>query len=153
MPQKIAPLYIASDHRGFQLKKRLIRYLENELHRSVEDLGPSLYQEGDDYPDYAIPLAKKVAKTNGARGILICHNGIGICIAGNKVRGIRAGLGYNLMAAATMMADDNTNILCLASGLTSDDHALAIVKRWLHTRFSGEARHKRRLKKVAELEK
>lgn len=148
-----SPLYIASDHRGYQLKKRLIRYLENELHLTVKDLGPDVYQQDDDYPDYAIPLAKTVAKTDSARGILICHNGIGVCIAANKVRGVRAGLGYNLMAAETMRTDDNTNILCLASWLTSDDHALAIVKRWLHTRFSGLARHKRRLRKVAGLEK
>ncbi len=153
MPKTAPTLFIASDHRGFQLKKRLIRYLENELKLPVTDMGPEEYDETDDYPNYDIPLAKKVAKTKGGRGILICGNGIGVCMAANKVKGIRAGLGYNLMAAETMMTDDNTNVLCLAARLSTEEHAMAIVKKWLETEFSGEKRHVRRLKKVAALEK
>lgn len=144
-------LFIASDHGGYHLKKRLVRYLENELKQKIEDVGPHEYAETDDYPDYAVPLAQKVAQTNG-RGIVICKNGIGVCIAANKVHGIRAGLGYNLMAAETMMQDDNTNILCLASKALSEDHAMAIVKKWLLTEFSGAERHVRRLEKVGRLE-
>jgi len=145
------PLYIASDHGGYQLKKRLLRFVQNELGREIEDLGPNEYVETDDYPDYVIPLAKKIIKTNG-RGIVICKNGIGVCIAANKVLGIRAGIGYNLMAAETMMRDDNTNVLCLAAKALSEDHALAIVKKWLATTFSEEERHVRRLQKVKTLE-
>jgi len=145
------PLYIASDHGGYQLKKRIIRYLEHELKMKVDDLGPTTYTEDDDYPDYVIPLAQHVARANG-RGIAICKNGIGVCIAANKVPGVRAGIGYNLMAAETMMTDDNTNVLCLAAKGVSVDHALAIVKRWLSTPFSNEERHARRLRKVASLE-
>jgi ribose 5-phosphate isomerase B len=145
-------LYIASDHGGYHLKKRLIRYFENELNVPVTDLGPTEYVEDDDYPDFAIPLAKKVAEEKGAEGILICKNGIGVCMAANKVKGIRAGLGYNLMAAETMKTDDNTNVLCLAAKLGSEEHAMAIVKKWLTTLFSKEERHTRRLTKVAELE-
>lgn len=145
------PLFIASDHGGYQLKKHLVRYLKTQLNVDAEDLGPMSYTEDDDYPDYAIPLAKKVSETGG-RGILICKNGIGVCIAANKIPGIRAGIGYNLMAAETMMTDDNTNILCLASKLSSDDHAAAIVKRWLETNASDEERHTRRQQKVAALD-
>ncbi len=145
-------LFIGSDHGGYQLKKRIIRYLENELKLEIEDLGPFEYIETDDYPDYAIPLAQKVAETNG-RGILICKNGVGVCIAANKVNGVRAGIGYNLSAAETMVLDDNTNVLCLAAKLGSEDHHLAMVKKWLETEFSGDERHIRRLGKVAELEK
>lgn len=145
------PLYIASDHGGYQLKRRLIRYIQNELEREVEDMGPYEYEEDDDYPDFVLPLAKKVV-SDGARGIVICKNGIGVCMATNKVNGIRAGIGYNLMAAETMMMDDNTNILCLAAKALSEDHAMAVVKKWLETEFSGEERHIRRLDKVAELE-
>lgn len=144
------PLFIASDHGGYQLKKRLVRYLQNELERDVTDLGPHEYVDGDDYPDFAFPLAEQVAQ-NG-RGILICKNGVGVCIAANKVPGIRAGIGYNLMAAETMMHDDNTNVLCLAANLSSEEHAMAIVKRWLETPFSEDARHLRRLQKVTEHE-
>ncbi len=144
-------LYIASDHGGYQLKKRLVSYIENELKLRIEDMGPHEYVETDDYPDYAIPLAKKVAAEK-SRGILICKNGVGVCIAANKTKGVRAGIGYNIDCAETMVIDDNTNVLCLASKLSSDEHAMAIVKRWLETEHTGEERHKRRLGKVAELE-
>ncbi len=146
------PLYIASDHGGYQLKKRLLRYFENEMNIKAEDMGPFEFDATDDYPDYAIPLAQKVVKTNG-RGILICTNGIGVCIAANKVKGVRAGIGYNIEVAASMRNDDNTNILCLAAKLSTEEHAMAIVKKWLETKFSDEERHPRRVNKVAELEK
>lgn len=145
-------LFIASDHGGYQLKKRLIRFIKNELKLKVEDMGPKKYVETDDYPDYAIPLAKKVMKTKG-RGIVICRNGVGVNIAANKIKGIRAGIGYNIAAAESMMNDDNTNIIALASDHVSQDHAMAIVKRWLESEFSGAARHKRRLGKIQKLER
>lgn len=146
------PLFIASDHGGYHLKKRLVRYIQNELQREVTDMGPEQYIESDDYPDFVLPLAQKVVEAN-ARGIVICKNGVGVCIATNKVNGIRAGIGYNIMAAETMMSDDNTNVLCLASKALSEDHAMTIVKKWLESEFSNEERHVRRLKKVQELEK
>lgn len=145
------PLYIASDHGGFQLKKRLIRFLENELTRPVTDLGPHEFIDGDDYPDYAIPLAEKVAETN-SRGILICKNGIGVCMTANKVPGIRAGISYNLMAAESMRNDDNTNVMCLASHLSSDDHAMLMVKKWLETEFGEDERYARRMEKITAYE-
>lgn len=145
-------IFVASDHGGFRLKKRLIRYLKNELKIPARDMGPKRYTEDDDYPDYAIPLAKKVAKTKNGRGVLLCKNGVGVCIAANKIPGIRAGIGYNLMAAETMRTDDDTNILCLPAKALSEDHAMAIVKRWLGTGFSQEKRHERRLKKIQRLE-
>ena len=145
------PLFIASDHGGYSLKNRLVRYIENELQLTVTDLGPQQYDETDDYPPYAEALAHKV-RTEEGRGILICKNGIGVCIAANKEDGIRAGIGYNLMAAETMMLDDNTNVLCLASKLGSEEHAMAVVRKWLETNFSEAERHKRRLEEVQEIE-
>ena len=146
------PLFIASDHGGYQLKKRLVRYIQNELEGQVTDLGPHEYVETDDYPDYVMPLTNKVLAEKG-RGIVICRNGIGVCIASNKVAGIRAGLGYNIAVGESMMHDDNTNVLCLAADHVSEEFAMAIVKKWLESEFSGEERHVRRLGKVAELEK
>ncbi|PIR78308.1 MAG: ribose-5-phosphate isomerase [Candidatus Magasanikbacteria bacterium CG10_big_fil_rev_8_21_14_0_10_36_16] len=145
-------IYIASDHGGYQLKKRLIRYIENELNLKIEDLGPYESNENDDYPDYVIPLAHKVAEEN-VRGIVICKNGVGVSMAVNKVTGIRCGIGYNIAVAESMMNDDNTNVLALASKLSSEEHAMVIVKKWLETEFGEEKRHVRRLEKVAELEK
>ncbi len=145
------PLYIAGDHGGYALKKRLIRFVENELARPITDLGPVEHVDHDDYTDYAFPLATQVA-TEHARGILICRNGIGVCMAANKVTGIRAGIGYNIAAAESMMKDDNTNVLCLAADHLSEDFAMAIVKRWLETPFSEAERHVRRLDKIEEFE-
>lgn len=145
------PLFIACDHGGFQLKKRLVRYFENELELPITDLGAHEYTDDDDYPDFAFPLAEKVRDTGG-RGILACKNAIGVSIAANKVKGIRAGVSYNLAAAESMMTDDNTNIICLSANLSSDEHAMAMVKRWLETPFSNAERHVRRLKKVADYE-
>lgn len=140
-------LYIASDHGGYQLKKRLIRYIENELELNINDLGPFEYVDDDDYPDYVLPLTEEVLKNDG-RGIVICKNGVGVNMAANKVKGIRCGQAYNLMAAESMMTDDNTNVVSLAAKGLSDDHAMAIVKKWLETEFTNEERHIRRLKKI-----
>ncbi len=150
--QSKSSLYIASDHRGYQLKKRLVRYLENELKTPVTDMGPTEYVETDDYPDYAGPLCNTVAKHTGARGILICGSGNGVCISANKIKGIRAALGYNITAAEAARADLDSNVLCLSAKLSTDEHAMAIVKKWLQTSFSGEERHARRIKKISELE-
>lgn len=146
------PLFIASDHGGYAIKKRLVRYVQNELEREIEDLGPHEYVETDDYPDFVVPLTQKVLETQG-RGIVICRNGIGVCIASNKIRGIRAGIGYNIAAAESMMKDDNTNVLALAADHVSEEFAMAILKKWLESEFSSDERHVRRLAKVVELEK
>ena len=152
IPWQAKPIYIASDHGGYALKKRLIRYMENELGLKPEDMGPHTYEETDDYPDFAIPLAKKVVETDG-RGILICRNGIGVCVAANKVKGIKAGIGYNISVAESMRKHDNANIICFGSDNISEDFSLVVLKRWLETDFSNEERHVRRLKKVEALEK
>jgi len=145
-------LHIASDHRGYHLKERLVRFIENELNLEIADIGPHEYDETDDYVDYTIPLTREIIKTNG-RGILLCKNGIGVCIAANKAHGIHAGIGYNISVAESMMLDDNTNVLCLAATQLSEDHAMAIVKKWLETEFSGAERHVRRLGKIDNIEK
>lgn len=145
-------LYIASAHRGYKLKKRIIRYLKNELETEIDDLGAFKYNKNDDYPDYVSLLVKKISKKSNNKGILICGNGIGVCIIANKNKGIRAGIGYNISSAKSMRNDDNTNILCLPSDHLSEDHALAIVKKWLNTPFSKAPRHIRRLKKISKIE-
>ncbi len=145
-------LHIASDHGGYKLKTRLIRYIENELEREVDDMGALEYDKTDDYPDYVVPLAKKVAEEN-SRGIVICKNGIGVNMVANKTNGVRCGIGYSLYAAESMRKDDNTNILALPSWHLSEDLAMAVVKTWLETEFSEAERHVRRLEKITDLEK
>ncbi len=145
-------IFIASDHGGYHLKKRIIRLFENELEQKITDLGPETYDEKDDYPDVVPVLTKKVLEEK-SRGILVCTSGIGMSIAANKIPGIRAGIGYNSTVAESMMKDNNTNVLCLAAKGVSEDLALVIVKKWLSTEFSNADRHVRRLKKVEALEK
>lgn len=150
-------LFIGSDHAGFELKEKLKKFLEDQktndvLEYDFEDLGPSKVDPKDDYPDIVDKVAKKVKKAKGNYGILICANGIGVCMAANKYKGIRAGIGYNTLAAKTMRTDDNTNVLCLAGKVLSPEYARAIMRIWLETPFSGEPRHKKRIEKVEALE-
>lgn len=150
--QKPSALYIGSDHAGFKLKEEIKKYLEF-LGYKFEDLGAKTFNEKDDYPEFAQVVAEKVVADSHAKGILICGNGVGVCMAANKIKGVRAGVGYNIGVAKTMRADDDTNILCLAGRVLSTEFARAIVRLWLETPFSGEERHVRRLKHVAKLEK
>ncbi len=147
-------LYIASDHAGFQLKKDLTKYIKTELNKDLEDVGPEVFNETDDFPDYAIPLAKKVAKEKENFGILICGSGQGTCIAANKIKGAYAIVGYNIRATELGRKDNNANILCLGARLLpSTDFAKAIVKKFLDTKFDGDERFIRRNKKIEDLEK
>jgi len=145
-------LYIASDHAGFQLKKDLIKYLQTVLNKEVEDLGPTAFVETDDFPDYAIPLARAVAKDKDNFGILICGTGQGMCIAANKIKGAYAIMGHNISATEMGRRHNNANILCLSGHPASLDFAYAIVKKFLETKFDGDARFVRRNKKIADLE-
>ena len=147
---KIAVLYIASDHAGFQLKEELDDYLES-LGYKFEDLGAYEPDSQDDYPDFALALAKKVAQEESA-GILICGTGQGMCAAANKVKGIRAVLAYDEFTARMSKEHLDANILCLGGRVTEVETAKKIAKIWLETPFSGEERHKRRLGKIEEME-
>ena len=145
-------LYIAADHGGFQLKKYLLRYLEKQLKIKATDLGALKHNPTDDFPDYAIPLAKAVVKNKTNLGIVICRNGVGVCIAANKVKGARAVLGFNIEATEWARRDDHVNILCLPAEYLSNDHAAAIVKKFLETPVDVDERFLRRLKKIAAIE-
>jgi len=145
MPMQI---YISSDHAGFELKNRLVEFLQNVVDE-VKDLGPSEFDPSDDYPDYAADTAREVSMNNESKGILICRNGVGVCIAANKFNGIRAVNGNELNIAVSSRLDDDTNILCLGADYIDLETAKTIVKSWLQTEFSGEERHKRRIAKIS----
>jgi len=145
--------YIASDHAGFQLKKHLLIYVKTQLRKSITDLGPKKFDKEDDFPDFAFPLAKKVALKDKDFGILVCGTGHGVCIAANKIKGVRAILGYSIEAAEMGRKHNNANILCLAGKVLSNEHADAIVKKFLSTKFDTAERLIRRNKKISALEK
>lgn len=145
-------LYIASDHAGFQLKKEVIRYVKDQLNKEIEDMGPTAFVKTDDFPDFAIPLAKEVVKDKDNFGILICGTGQGMCIVANKIKGAYAIMGYNLRATELGRKHNDANILCLPGLLPSIDFTNAIVKKFLETKFDGDERFVRRNKKIKDLE-
>ncbi|MFH1253577.1 MAG: RpiB/LacA/LacB family sugar-phosphate isomerase [Candidatus Uhrbacteria bacterium] len=140
-------IYLGADHAGFERKEFLKKTLVNNEY-DVIDLGNDHFDQEDDYPDFAFAVAKKVASEPGSFGILICANGQGMCMAANKILGIRGVLGYNTWAAETSRHDDDTNVLCLPGKFLSDDETKNIVKAWLKTEFAGQERFVRRIKKM-----
>ena len=144
-------VFVASDHGGFKRKQEVVSFLEKQGY-TVEDLGPYTLDPQDDYPDYVIPLAREVAKSR-AVGIVFCRNGQGVCIATNKVKGIRAVTGFSVKEARTTRQDDNANVLCIASDYVDLRKTKAIIATWLKTPFSKKTRHVRRLRKIAKVEK
>jgi len=148
MPKK-RKIYLGSDHAGFGLKEELKKYLA-KLGVAVEDLGNTKLEPLDDYPDYALKVAKKVAQTH-SEGILICGSGVGTCMTANKVRGVRAVNAYNEAVARASREHNQANILCFGQGYIKPANAKKITQAWLNTPYSDEARHVRRVKKMNKL--
>ena len=142
---------IGADHGGFEMKEQLARKLMDAGHEVV-DFGNTHLDPGDDYPDFAIPLAKAVAAGNFERGILLCGSGVGASVAANKVIGARAALCHDAFSARQGVQDDDLNILCLGGRTTGTEVAWDCVRNFLAASFSGAARHQRRLAKVERLE-
>lgn len=145
-------IYIGSDHAGFSLKEKIKKYLI-KLGIDLQDLGAKSLDPKDDYPDFAIAVANKVSKNSGSLGIIICGTGLGSCIVANKIKGIRATSAWNENTARQARGHLNANVLCLAGRIQTAKEAKRIVKIWLETKFSGEKRHLRRIKKINKIEK
>lgn len=143
-------VYVGADHAGFSLKATLLPALQKEFPSlKFTDLGcPS--EASVDYPDFAKLVAEKVAA--GARGILICGSGLGMCISANKVAGVRATSAWDITSARLSRMHNDSNVVCLGARLTGFQVALDAVKVWLTTEFEG-GRHQGRLDKVTQLEK
>lgn len=141
-------IIIGSDHAGFELKEKIIKYLK-QLKYSIEDLG-AYSAKLVDYPLIGKKVAEKVAKTNSI-GILICGAGIGMCMVANKIKGIRAALCYDEFTAKVAREHNNANILCLGARTKSANNYKEIIKTFLKTDFSKEERHRIRVKQVDAL--
>jgi ribose 5-phosphate isomerase B len=139
---------IGCDHRGIEFKKSVIEVL-NKAGHEVKDFG-TYTEDAVDYPDIAKEVGKAVASGDYDRGILICGTGIGMCIAANKVKGIRAALCHNEFCALRSRQHNNANILCMGSEIVKDDMP-DIVNTFLTTEFEG-GRHQRRVDKMTEME-
>lgn len=140
---------VASDHRGVALKEAVLNVLRNREHE-VEDVGAS-GSESVDYPDFASIVARKVSTGQIDRGILICGTGIGMSIAANKFRGVRAAPCSDEVTAEISRRHNNLNVLCLGAELLSARVAERMVEVWLNTEFEG-GRHARRVEKIGQLE-
>lgn len=142
-------IYFASDHAGFELKEKLEEFIQH-LGYEVEDLGPFTFNADDDYPDFIIPSAKKVAKDKNSRGIILGGSGQGEAIAANRISGIRAVVLYNYNEDIVKLSREHNdaNVLSLGARFITEEEAKKAVKLWLETEFSGEERHKRRINKI-----
>ena len=145
-------VYIGSDHAGFVLKEKLKPYI-SKLKYKVIDTGNKKYDKNDDYPIYASKLGKIIVKNKNSLGILICASGQGVCIAANKIKGIRAALAENVRDAILARRDDNSNIICLQGKYTKTLKAKLIVKKFLETKYEKVERFQRRINEIKKLEK
>ena len=143
---------IAADHGGFELKVQLVAALTFAGYR-VKDFGAFELSEGDDYPDFVVPLAKAVSVGKVTRGLAICGSGVGACIAANKVHGVRAALITESFSAHQGVEDDDMNVMCLGGGITGSSLAWELVQAFLNADFKTEEKYIRRLNKVNLLEK
>lgn len=140
---------IGADHAGFALKQELHKKL-TDLGHEVMDFG-TISPESTDYPDYAGPVAHAVASGSAERGLLVCSTGVGMSIAANKVRGIRAALAVNADEVRLTRAHNDANVLTLGARYIDAEHALELIRIFFDTAFEG-GRHARRVAKIVALE-
>lgn len=142
---------IATDHGGLDLKIELTMALENAGYEIV-DFGANHYNPDDDYPDFVIPLARAVSRGEVDRGLAVCGSGVGASIAANKIKGVRAALITECYSARQGVEHDNLNLMCLGGRVIGFEMAKVLVEAFLDAEFTGEARHRRRLGKISDLE-
>lgn len=140
---------IGSDHGGYELKDSIKKHLM-EKNIEVVDYGTDS-TESVDYPDFGRAVAEAVVSKEVDRGIIICGTGIGISIAANKVKGVRAALCTDSYSARMSMEHNNANVLALGARVLGEGLALDIVDTWIETKFQG-GRHERRVNKISEIE-
>lgn len=144
-------VYIGADHKGFELKEKVARWLF-EWGYEFTDMGADSLDPKDDYTIYAQRVASIVGKEKKSRGILLCGSGVGIDVVANKFDGVRASLGKSSDQVNAGRNDDDMNILVIAADYTSENEAQEMVKVFLESNFSGESRHTRRLQDIKKIE-
>lgn len=144
----------AADHAGAPLKAELLRRLAaSGAGHDLVDLGGDGSDPGDDYPDFARVLGEAVRDGLADRGVLICGSGVGASVAANKIRGVRAAVCHDTYSAHQGVEHDDMNVLTLGAQVIGAEPAFEAVRAFLGATFSGEARHRRRLDKVLEIER
>src|ERR1022692_282487 len=142
-------IVIGNDHRGVEIKRRLLDLVRSMGHE-VLDIGTD-GAESVDYPDYANEVGKRVGSGEMERGLLICGTGIGMSMAANKLRGVRAAACQDVLTAEMSRRHNDANVLCLSADLLGEDQMMQMIRIWLDTPFEG-GRHARRVEKIAKIE-
>lgn len=141
---------VGCDHAGYPLKDLVIETIQGAGHE-VLDLGTDS-DAPVDYPDFAARVGRAIQRGEADRGVLLCGSGVGAAVAANKLRGVRAGLCHDTYTARQSVEHDDANVLTLGARVIGPEVAREVVLAFLRARFSGEERHVRRLKKIADLE-
>jgi len=139
------------DHAGFPLKSRMRAVIEAAGH-VVVDCGTDS-ECAVDYPDYARKVGETILAGQAERGVVLCGSGVGVCVAANKIPGIRAGVCHDTYSAHQGVEHDDMNVLCIGARIIGEELAVEIVQAFLAARFTREERHVRRLNKVLEIER
>jgi RpiB/LacA/LacB family sugar-phosphate isomerase len=141
---------VATDHGGYPVKARVIEVVQQAGHE-VLDLG-TFSTDAVDYPDYAQAIGEAIQQGRAERGVLMCGSGVGASVAANKMLGVRCGLCHDTYSAHQGVEHDDMNVLCLGARVVGPELVAELVAAFLRAKFTGEARHVRRLKKVAIIE-
>lgn len=141
------PIAVASDHAGFDLKEHIRKELLSQGHKVI-DLG-TYSTDSVDYPDYGLAMGKSIENNEADTGILVCGSGIGISIAANRNKAVRAALCHSGLSARLARQHNNANVLALGARLTGVDTAMDCVAQFLDTEFEG-GRHARRVAKMSD---
>ena len=141
---------VPADHAGFPYKAKLITELQ-EAGYSIIDLGTQA-EEPTDYPDHAADIANAIQTQKAERGILICGSGVGVSVAVNKFKGIRAAVCHDSYSAHQAVEHDDANVLCIGERIVGFELARELVNIFLKAQFTNEPRHKRRVEKIREIE-
>ena len=140
---------VGTDHRGFAIREKVVE-LVLRLGHEVDDVG-TFTPDAVDYPDVAAAVAERVGRGDADRGILVCGTGLGMCIAANKIRGVRAAPCHDDLTAEMSRRHNDSNILCLSADLLGERLIDRMIELWLSTPFEG-GRHARRVEKIGALE-
>jgi len=143
---------LGCDHAGFALKQGVAEAIRDAGHE-VLDCGAFELMPGDDYPDFAAAVARAVLAGRAERGVIVCGSGVGASVAANKFPGIRSALCHDTFSAHQGVEDDSMNVLALGARVIGPSLAAELVGAFLRAEFSGAERHRRRLQKIADIER
>lgn len=144
-------IYIGADHRGFKHKEYIKKRFSEEKIQFV-DKGDTVLNSQDDYVDFAKAVGEEVIKDPSHRGVLLCGSGVGVDMVANKIDGVRCSLVHDTSGAQQSREHEDANVIALPADKLSEEETYQIIKSFLITPFSGEARHVRRLEKMKQVE-